>query len=65
MTHCMTQAEKRKILEDIRELALSEILQQEDMVEIEKIIQRAVCRMLAAIDDPYPVDVQNGADSND
>ena len=37
MTHGMTQPEKRKLLEEIRELTLNDILQQEDMVEISNI----------------------------
>ena len=55
MTHSMTQAEKRELLDTIRELALNDIIQQEDMIEISKIMQKAVGRVLAAIDDPYSV----------
>ena len=54
MTHSMTQAEKQKLLEEIRELTLSDILQQEDMVEIFKITQKACNRVLSEIDGLYP-----------
>lgn len=52
----MTLSEKKKLIEDIYECAESDILQQEDMIEINKIIQRACHRILAEIDGPYPIE---------
>ena len=51
----MTSSEKKKLIKDIFECAESDILQQEDMAEINKIIQRACRRTLAEIDGPYPI----------
>ena len=59
MTHGMTQPEKRKLLEEIRELTLNDILQQEDMVEIFKIMHKACSRVLSEIDSPYPVNSED------
>ena len=59
MTHSMTQAEKRKLLEEVRELTVNDILQREDMIEICKILHKACNRVLKAIDSPYPVDSGN------
>jgi len=59
LTHNMTNLEKRKLLEEIRELTLSDILQQEDMAEIFKIMQKACGRVLSGIDGPYPVNSGN------
>lgn len=56
MTHNMTLSEKKKLIKDIYECAESDILQQEDMIEINKIIQRACRRILADIDGPYPIE---------
>jgi len=55
MTHEMTAFEKRNLLEEIRDLVLSDVLQREDMIEINKIMQKAVQRTIAAIDDPFPI----------
>ena len=47
MTHNMTAVEKRNLLEEIRDLVLADVLQQEDMAEIQKIMQKAIQRTLA------------------
>lgn len=52
----MTSSEKKKLIKDIFECAESDILQQEDMTEINKIIQRACRRTLACIDGPYSIE---------
>lgn len=59
MTHSMTQVEKRKLLEEVRELAVNDILQREDMIEICKILEKACNRVLKAIDSPYPANSGN------
>ena len=65
MTHSMTRPEKQWLLNEVRELAASDIIQREDMIEIAKVLKKAVDRTLAAIDDPYPVNVQKGAEHDD
>ena len=55
MTHSISNDEKQKLFDDLKDLIFSDIIQKEDSDEIYKIIHRACNRTLSAIDDPKPI----------